>query len=243
MQLYGQLNPGKPVPSFPKLLSDMVKRDGITSVYKGVDAAIGRQMVYGTARIGLHRMFSDQLVYMNGGGMAGKAGAAFSAANARPAPTDAWGSFDRDRFGGFRRPPLSYGAAGGRGAGRGPVVSRPCGRWDSISSRGRLWSRPRADPHGSDGADFGFVPAKLWADVRLGLVAALAVVGPIQLLQVLLQTFVMPKEVAADPLSIFVFAAVLGTLYCRTHRIVPGITLHVALNLTSLTLAWLAVGT
>jgi solute carrier family 25 oxoglutarate transporter 11 len=45
----------------------MVKRDGITSVYKGVDAAIGRQMVYGTARIGLHRMFSDQLVYMNGG--------------------------------------------------------------------------------------------------------------------------------------------------------------------------------
>jgi solute carrier family 25 oxoglutarate transporter 11 len=67
MQLYGQLNPGKPVPSFPKLLSDMVKRDGITSIYKGVDAAIGRQMVYGTARIGLHRKFSDKLVELNSG--------------------------------------------------------------------------------------------------------------------------------------------------------------------------------
>lgn len=67
MQLYGQLNPGKPVPSFPALLSNMVKNDGITSIYKGVDAAIGRQMVYGTARIGLHRSFSDKLVQINGG--------------------------------------------------------------------------------------------------------------------------------------------------------------------------------
>jgi solute carrier family 25 oxoglutarate transporter 11 len=67
MQLYGQLNPGKPIPSFPSLISNMVKRDGITSIYKGVDAAIGRQMVYGTARIGLHRTFSDKLVEYNGG--------------------------------------------------------------------------------------------------------------------------------------------------------------------------------
>jgi membrane protease YdiL (CAAX protease family) len=94
---------------------------------------------------------------------------------------------------------------------------------------------------GATDADLGFVPGKFWADVRLGLVAALAVVVLIQWLQELLQTFVMPEGVAADPISIFVFAAVLGTLYCRTHRIVPGITLHVALNLTSLTLAWFAV--
>lgn len=67
MQLYGQLNPGKPVPSFPTLLSNMVKNDGIGSIYKGVDAAIGRQMVYGTARIGLHRKISDKLVQLNGG--------------------------------------------------------------------------------------------------------------------------------------------------------------------------------
>ncbi len=67
MQLHGQLNPGKPVPGFANILSTMVKKDGITSVYKGVDAAIGRQLVYGTARIGLHRTFSDKLVEMNNG--------------------------------------------------------------------------------------------------------------------------------------------------------------------------------
>lgn len=67
MQLYGQLNPGKKVPSFPALLRGMVEADGITAVYKGVDAAIGRQMVYGTARIGLHRTFSNKLVEMNAG--------------------------------------------------------------------------------------------------------------------------------------------------------------------------------
>jgi len=67
MQLYGQLNPGKPVPGFYNILSTLVKNDGIPSIYKGVDAAIGRQLVYGTARIGLHRTFSDKLVEMNGG--------------------------------------------------------------------------------------------------------------------------------------------------------------------------------
>lgn len=67
MQLFGQMNPGQKVPSFPSLLSGMIKSEGIASIYKGVDAAIGRQMVYGTARIGLHRSFSDQLVVMNDG--------------------------------------------------------------------------------------------------------------------------------------------------------------------------------
>ncbi len=45
----------------------MVKNDGIASVYKGVDAAIGRQLVYGTARIGLHRAISDKMKEMNEG--------------------------------------------------------------------------------------------------------------------------------------------------------------------------------
>jgi len=67
MQLFGQLNPGKPVPGFATILSTMIKTDGITSVYQGVDAAIGRQLVYGTARIGLHRAFSDKLKEMNDG--------------------------------------------------------------------------------------------------------------------------------------------------------------------------------
>jgi solute carrier family 25 (mitochondrial oxoglutarate transporter), member 11 len=67
MQLYGQMNPGKPIPSFPTIISSVVKNDGIIGIYKGVDAAIGRQMVYGTARIGLHRTFSDKLVEWNNG--------------------------------------------------------------------------------------------------------------------------------------------------------------------------------
>mmetsp|Transcript_4696 Transcript_4696/g.6473 ORF Transcript_4696/g.6473 Transcript_4696/m.6473 type:complete len:309 (+) Transcript_4696:143-1069(+) len=67
MQLFGQLNPGKPVPSFATILTNMVKSDGVTSIYKGVDAAIGRQLVYGTARIGLHRAISDELKKRNDG--------------------------------------------------------------------------------------------------------------------------------------------------------------------------------
>jgi len=67
MQLFGQMNPGKPIPSFPTIISNIVKTDGISGIYKGVDAAIGRQMVYGTARIGLHRSFSDILVQRNEG--------------------------------------------------------------------------------------------------------------------------------------------------------------------------------
>lgn len=67
MQLYGQMNPGKAVPSFVTIIKNSIAQDGIGGVYKGVDAAIGRQMVYGTARIGLHRTFSDMLVQMNDG--------------------------------------------------------------------------------------------------------------------------------------------------------------------------------
>lgn len=67
MQLYGQLNPGKPVPAFTTIIRNMIAHDGFFSIYTGVDAAVGRQMVYGTARIGLHRKFSDILQERNGG--------------------------------------------------------------------------------------------------------------------------------------------------------------------------------
>jgi solute carrier family 25 (mitochondrial oxoglutarate transporter), member 11 len=66
LQLYGQLNPGKKPPSFVTILKNMVATDGFLSIYKGVDAAIGRQVIYGSARIGLHRSFSDYLVKRNG---------------------------------------------------------------------------------------------------------------------------------------------------------------------------------
>jgi len=67
MQIYGQVNPGKPIPGFPTLIKNMVASDGVLSLYRGVDAAIGRQMVYGTARIGLHTKFSNMLVEKNNG--------------------------------------------------------------------------------------------------------------------------------------------------------------------------------
>jgi membrane protease YdiL (CAAX protease family) len=108
---------------------------------------------------------------------------------------------------------------------------------------------------GATVADLGFVPARFWADVRLGLVAAAAVTLPILTLHLAVQSLLQtepvqemltrlgaPAQVAADPVPIFFLALALGTLYSRTHRIVPSITLHVAFNLTSLTLAWLSVG-
>lgn len=54
-------------PSFPHLISAMVKEEGVLSVYAGLSAAIMRQAIYGTARIGLHRTFSDKLEKMNNG--------------------------------------------------------------------------------------------------------------------------------------------------------------------------------
>ncbi|VEU44517.1 unnamed protein product [Pseudo-nitzschia multistriata] len=67
MQIFGQINPGKPVPGFPTIIKNMIASDGVTSLYRGLDAAVGRQMVYGTARIGLHTKFSGMLVEQNNG--------------------------------------------------------------------------------------------------------------------------------------------------------------------------------
>jgi len=67
MQIFTHVNPGKPIPNFPSIIAGLVREEGFTSIYKGLDAAIGRQMVYGTARIGLHRTFSDILVKRNEG--------------------------------------------------------------------------------------------------------------------------------------------------------------------------------
>jgi len=81
--------------------------------------------------------------------------------------------------------------------------------------------------------DLGFVPARFWADVRLGLLAFVAVLVPVYLLQFWL-LHVLPKSVSPDPISLFFFTLVLGLVYFRTHRIVPSVVLHMALNGTSL---------
>ena len=67
MQLFKTQHPGVAIPTFPGMLSKMVKTEGISSIYSGLSAAMMRQAVYGTARIGLHRSFSDQLQERNKG--------------------------------------------------------------------------------------------------------------------------------------------------------------------------------
>lgn len=67
LQLFAVQHAGMPRPSFPEIISTMVKKEGISSIYSGLSAALARQCVYGTARIGLHRTFSDHLQKRNEG--------------------------------------------------------------------------------------------------------------------------------------------------------------------------------
>lgn len=93
---------------------------------------------------------------------------------------------------------------------------------------------------GATAADLGWVREKFFADVRLGVVAFAALAAPMYAAQYTLWR-TLPKGVAPDPIVLFFFALALGTLYYRTHRIVPVIVLHMSLNLTSLAMAWLSL--
>jgi len=88
--------------------------------------------------------------------------------------------------------------------------------------------------------DLGVVPGKLVPDIGLGLLAAVAVCPMMYLIMSKVKDL-LPPDVAPDPIPLFFFALALGILYLRTHRISAPITLHVALNGTSLALAWLAL--
>ncbi len=101
---------------------------------------------------------------------------------------------------------------------------------------GLIWYRT-----GAVAVDFGFVREKFFADVALGLSAFIAIATPIYLMQVGLSVL-LPSYVAADPITLFFFALVLGLLYYRTHRIVASMVVHMALNATSLAMAWLLLG-
>jgi len=93
---------------------------------------------------------------------------------------------------------------------------------------------------GAKAVDFGWAPEKFFADVRLGLTTFAAVAAPIYGAQITL-VWLLPKYLAPDPFVLFPFAIILGTLYWRTHRIVPAIVLHMSLNAASLAMAiaWL----
>ncbi len=92
--------------------------------------------------------------------------------------------------------------------------------------------------NGATASDLGFVGNKVVQDTALGLASAAAVVLPILILQAV-ATAVLPEWMAPDPLTLFCFAVVLGLLYCRTHRVVASIVLHMSLNATSLLALWL----
>lgn len=94
---------------------------------------------------------------------------------------------------------------------------------------------------GATAVDLGWVPNKFFADVRLGLLAFAGVAAPIYAAQLVL-ALLLPKYLAPDPFVLFFFAIALGTLYYRTHRVVPVIVLHMSLNVTSLAMAWLSKG-
>jgi membrane protease YdiL (CAAX protease family) len=88
-------------------------------------------------------------------------------------------------------------------------------------------------------ADIGIVPGKLAGDVRLGLLAFLAVLVPVYIVMFAAKHF-LPANVVPDPIPMLFLGAALGTLYYRTHRIVPSIVLHAAFNATGVVLMLLS---
>jgi solute carrier family 25 oxoglutarate transporter 11 len=54
--------------SMVTVMRGIVAKDGVTGLYAGMSASIMRQAVYGTARLGLHREFSERLRAQQGGG-------------------------------------------------------------------------------------------------------------------------------------------------------------------------------
>jgi len=96
--------------------------------------------------------------------------------------------------------------------------------------------------HGATAADLGWQPSLLPRDIRDGVITFLLIAGPIYLLQKLLLTLLaqpwmielLGTRVAPDPITILVFSLALGFLYFRTHRLAASVTLHMALNGTTL---------
>ncbi len=67
LQLFTTMSPGLKKPTFVKVILEMVKKEGILSIYSGLSASLLRQAVYGTTRLGLHRTFSNELQRLNKG--------------------------------------------------------------------------------------------------------------------------------------------------------------------------------
>lgn len=111
------------------------------------------------------------------------------------------------------------------------------GIWNLVTLvAGVGWLRLR---RGATLADLGLAPERVLSDFRLGVVTFLAIAAPIYLLQGLLH-YLLSDLIAPDPITLVFFAIALGVLFFRTHRITAPIALHMALNGTSLLVAWIA---
>jgi membrane protease YdiL (CAAX protease family) len=95
-----------------------------------------------------------------------------------------------------------------------------------------LWVHFRV---GATAEDLGWSPKDFLSDVRLGVIAFLAIVVPVFYVQIA-SAQLLPEKYAPDPIPLFFFAIPLGLLYNRLHRAMPSIALHAALNATSVAL-------
>ena len=89
-------------------------------------------------------------------------------------------------------------------------------------------------------ADLGVVPRKLPEDVKIGLVAYLAVTVPIYLVLYsahILAGLFLPSTFVVDPLPLLLLALTLGTLCYRTRRVGSAIVLHTVFNATAVLMA------
>jgi len=69
LQLFATLNPNTPKPTMFQMGKNVLNQDGFFKLYAGLSASLLRQAVYGTARIGLHRFFSQEMEIHFGGTM------------------------------------------------------------------------------------------------------------------------------------------------------------------------------
>jgi len=60
LQLSGQKNP-MARPSFMGVARNVVAAEGVPGLWAGVGAAVGRQMIYGTSRMGMYRALADRV--------------------------------------------------------------------------------------------------------------------------------------------------------------------------------------
>lgn len=93
---------------------------------------------------------------------------------------------------------------------------------------------------GASLADLGFVPGKLLSDVKLGLLAFIAVI-PLVYAVAFAAKELLPENAIVDPIPLLLFAVALGVLYFRTHRIVPAIVLHMTFNAMGVIMAFMAL--